>query len=171
MSGGGEINGGERGVHKLGIFLRILRGLYRWNTCTAFQRGFNAYSKRKFHMDVKFASKKRREMVDLTLEKFIVKRNSRLSFLVSKSKKIILWQKDFVPKKSTKLNKEEIEKLSYAIDETKTFFNISQFYHEVFPTAKTSHQRRQCERRQDFSILHLASQGCYSVHSNRLQKH
>ena len=57
--GGGEINVGERGVHKLGIFLRILRGLYRWNTCTAFQRGFNAYSKRKFYMDVKFASKKR----------------------------------------------------------------------------------------------------------------
>ena len=27
-----------------------------------------------------------------------------------------------MPKKSTKLNKEEIEKLSYGIDETKTFF-------------------------------------------------
>ena len=27
--GGGEINRGERGVHKLGIFLRKLRGLYR----------------------------------------------------------------------------------------------------------------------------------------------
>ena len=46
---------------------------------------------------------------------------------------------------------------------------------------KTSLQRRHCERErpsrglrilpQDFSILHLASQGCYSVHSTWLQRH
>ena len=81
-----------------------------------------------------------------------------------------------MPKRKTKPNKEETEKLSFAIDETKTFLNISQFYYEVVPTNKTVLQRRQCEREQpsrghrilpqDFSILHLASQGCYSVHSN-----
>ena len=43
-----------------------------------------------------------------------------------------------MPKKSTKLNKEETEKLSFAIDETKTFLNISQFYYEVVPTNKTA---------------------------------
>ena len=42
-----------------------------------------------------------------------------------------------MPKKSTKLNKEETEKLSFAIDETKTFLNISQFYYEIYPTNKT----------------------------------
>ena len=113
--------------------------------------------------------------------KTLVKTNSRLSSSVSKSKTLTLWQKDFVPKKSTKLNKEETEKLSFAIDETKTFLNISQFYYEVVPTNKTLLQWRQCGRErpsrghrilpQDFSILHLASQGCYSVHSNRLQRH
>ena len=46
---------------------------------------------------------------------------------------------------------------------------------------KTSLQRRHCERErpsrglrilpQDFSFLHLASQGCYSVHSTWLQRH
>ena len=113
--------------------------------------------------------------------KTLVKTNSRLSSSVSKSKTLTLRQKDFVPKKSTKPNKEDTEKLSFAIDETKTFPNISQFYYEVVPTNKTLLQRRQCEREQptrgqrilpqDCSILHLASQGCYSVHSNRLQRH
>ena len=36
-----------------------------------------------------------------------------------------------MPKRKTKPKKEETEKLSFAIDETKTFLNISQFYYEV----------------------------------------
>ena len=95
--------------------------------------------------------------------KTLVKANSYLSSSVCKRKTL------------TKLNKKETEKLSFAI------LNIPQFYYEVVPTNKTLLQRRQCEREQpsrghrilpqDFSILHLASQGCYSVHSNRLQRH
>ena len=76
--------------------------------------------------------------------KTLVKTNSRLSSSVSRCKTLTLWQKDFVPKKSTKLNKEETEKLSFAIDETKTFLNISQFYYEIYPTNKTLLQWRQC---------------------------
>ena len=101
--------------------------------------------------------------------KTLVKANSYLSSSVCKRKTL------------TKLNKEETEKLSFAIDETKTTLNIPQFYYEVVPTNKTLLQRQQCECErpsrghrilpQDFSILHLASQGCYSVHSNRLQRH
>ena len=116
--------------------------------------------------------------VDLTLEKLLVETSSRLFSSVSRSKTLTLRQKDFVTKKSTKLNKEDNRK-AIAIDETKTSLNIKQFYYEVVPTNKTSLQRRrQCECEwsstewrghrilpQDFSILHLASQGCYSVHS------
>ena len=69
--------------------------------------------------------------------KTLVKANSHLSSSVSESKTLTLWQKNFVPKKSTKLNKEETEKLSFAIDETKTILNIPQFYYEVVPTNKT----------------------------------
>ena len=41
---------------------------------------------------------------------------------LNKFSSIFFRKQEFVPKKSTKLNKEEIEKLSYGIDETKTFF-------------------------------------------------
>ena len=66
--------------------------------------------------------------------KTLVKANSYLSPSVCKRKTL------------TKLNKEETEKLSFAIDETKTILNIPQFYYEVVPTNKTLLQRRYCKR-------------------------